>query len=203
MSREIVHVINLPARTERLRNFEIQATEQKFEYKVWDGIIDLAATFRGISNAHKKIIMYAKTRGLRQICIAEDDCRFTNVGAWDYFIKNIPLKYDIYFASVYEGKIDENNRIVKGNSHNELLSGMTLYVVNERFYDVFLNINPMDHIDKSLGLLCDKYEFYVCNPFVAIQENGYSDNKKKVCNYDKYMTGRKLFGVNSLSPKVR
>lgn len=194
---DYINVISLPKRTDRLRKFEIQATEQGFDYKVWDGIIDLACVFRGISAAHRRIIMYAKTKGLKRCFVAEDDCRFTALGAWDYFISQMPESADIYFASFYEGKVDGDNRLIKGNSHNELLSGMTLYVVYERFYDVFLNINPLSHIDKSIGILADKYEFYVCNPFVAIQENGFSDNKKKECNYDKYMIGRKLFGVNS------
>lgn len=194
---DYINVISLPKRTDRLRKFEIQATEQGFDYKVWDGIIDPLCVFRGINMAHKRIVMYAKTKKLNNICIAEDDCRFTSLGAWDYFLSQMPAKADMYFASFYEGKVDENNKLIKGNSHNELLSGMTLYVVYERFYDVFLNINLLSHIDKSIGELSDKYEFYVCNPFVAIQENGYSDNKKKECNYDKYMIGRKLFGVNS------
>lgn len=194
---DIVNVINLPKRTDRMSKFEIQASEQNMPFKRWDGIIDLACVFRGISAAHRRIIMYAKTKGLSKCFVAEDDCIFTGFGAWDYFISQMPKEADMYFASFYEGKVDGNNRLIKGNSHDELLSGMTLYVVYERFYDVFLNINPMDHIDKSLGLLADKYEFYVCNPFVAIQSNGWSDNKKKECNYDKYMIGRKLFGVNS------
>lgn len=194
---DVINVINLPKRTDRLRNFEIQATEQGFQYKVWNGIIDLACVFRGISSAHKRIIMGAKSRGLKRCFVAEDDCRFTSIGAWNYFLSQIPESYDMFFASFYEGKVDENNRLVKGNSSFELLSGMTLYVVNERFYDVFLNVNSLAHIDKELGMLVDKYEFYVAPEFCAIQENGYSDNKKKECNYDHYMKGRKLYGVNS------
>lgn len=200
--KDIVHVINLPKRTDRLRQFEIQATEQNFEYQVWDGIIDLAATFRGISNSHKQIVKYAKMKGLKRIVIAEDDCVFTGIGAYDYFLNQIPESYDLFFASYYEGKVDCFNRLVKADKASELLSGLTLYVINERFYYDFLNIYSLDHLDKQIGKLADKYEFYVCPEFCAVQSNGYSDNKKKECNYDHYMKGRKLFGVNSQFPKV-
>jgi hypothetical protein len=190
---DIINVINLPKRTDRLRQFEIQASEQGFNYKIWDGIIDPIIVFRGISASHKRIVMDAKTKRMKRCIVAEDDIKFTSFGAFDYFLSQVPDSMDIFFGSVYEGKINENGRLIKGEAANEILSGMTLYIVDERFYDVFLNINPMNHIDKALGLLADKYEFYVCNPFVAIQANGYSDNKKKECNYDKLLKNRVLY----------
>jgi hypothetical protein len=190
---DIINVINLPKRTDRLRQFEIQASEQGFNYKILDGIIDPIIVFRGISASHKRIVMDAKTKRMKRCIVAEDDIKFTSFGAFDYFLSQVPDSMDIFFGSVYEGKINENGRLIKGEAANEILSGMTLYIVDERFYDVFLNINPMNHIDKALGLLADKYEFYVCNPFVAIQANGYSDNKKKECNYDKLLKNRVLY----------
>lgn len=195
--KDIVHVINLPKRTDRLRQFEIQASEQEFQYKVFDGVIDLAHVARGISMAHKRVIMYAKTKGMKRVVIAEDDCRFTGFGAYDYFLSQMPDSYDIFLSSFYEGKLDGNNRLVKSELSNELLSGLTMYCVHERFYNTFLNVYSLDHLDKMIGKVADKYEFYVCNPFTTFQENGYSDNKKKECNYDHYMKGRKLYGVNS------
>lgn len=193
---DIVNVINLPRRTERLKSFIRQSDEQGFDYRVWEGIIDLAATFRGISHAHRNIIINAKQMGLERCCVCEDDILFTAPNSWQYFLDNIPDSYDMYFASIYEGKIDENNRLVKGVGANELLSGLTLYVVHSRFYDVFINIYDLDHRDKQIGMLADKYEFYVCPEFCAIQSNGYSDQKKKDCTYDHLLVGRKLFGVN-------
>jgi len=195
--KDIVNVINLPKRTDRLRSFEIQASEQGFEYKVFDGIIDLPMVMRGISDAHKRVVRYAISKGLKRVVIAEDDIIFTSTGAYDYFLSQIPESYDLFFCGYYEGKVDENNRLVKSELANEILSGLTLYVVHERFYYDFLNVYSFDNLDKQIGLLADKYEFYVCDPFVAFQANGFSDNRKRERNYDKYMKGRKLYGVNS------
>lgn len=194
---EIVNVINLPKRTQRLESFKCQAAQQGFNYNLCEGVIDLAATFRGISHAHRNIVIDAKMKNLNSVTICEDDVLFTCDKSWQYFLDNEPVSYDLYFSSFYQGKVDENNRLIKGDNAFEILSGLTLYSVHSRFYDVFININDMDHRDKVLGTMADKYEFYVCPEFCAIQSNGYSDNKKEECNYDRYMIGRKLFGVNS------
>lgn len=190
-SKIVVNVINLPRRIERLESFKQQANEQGFKYQVWEGIIDLAAVFRGISNAHKNIVRYAKATNQKRVFIAEDDCVFLEAGAWDYYLSKMPEDFSLYLTMIYEGKIDENNRIVKDPYS---FSGLTCYCVDESFYDVFLGVNDMDHIDKSLGALADKYNFYVCDQFVAKQLNGWSDQKKKDCQYDHYLKGRILFG---------
>lgn len=193
-SKIVVNVINLPRREERLESFKHQAHEQGFKYQVWEGIIDLAATFRGISNAHKNIVRYAKATKQKMVFIAEDDCVFLGTGAWEYYLSQIPDEFHLYLTMIYEGKIGEDNRLVKDAF---TFSGLTCYCVHESFYDVFLGITDMDHIDKRIGQLADKYNFYVCPQFVAKQLNGYSDQKKKDCKYDHYLKGRKLFGVNS------
>lgn len=190
---EIVNVINLPKRIERLESFKEQAKEQGFKYQVWEGVIDLAAVFRGICNAHKNIIRYAKATKQKMVFIAEDDCVFLGAGAWDFYLSQMPEEFDLYLTMIYEGKIDENNRVVKDPLS---FSGLTCYCVHESFYDVFLSINDMDHIDKKIGSLADKYKFYVCPQFVAKQLNGYSDQKKRDCKYDHYLKGRKLFGAH-------
>ena len=70
---------------------------------------------------------------------------------------------------------------------------MTLYIVNERFYDTFLGLNEWNNLDRELAF---KGRYVVCNPFVVTQHGGYSDNKKYAReSYDEYLQGRKLFGV--------
>lgn len=192
-----LNILHLPKRTDRLENLMKELEEQEItDYTIIEGI-ENSLVFRDISNSHKKIIRLAKQQKISNCIVAEDDIKFTSKGAWEYFLSQIPKSYDIFFASLYEGKVDDNNRLLASEKQKDMLSGLTLYSISERFYDTFLNISDMNHLDKNIGVLADKYEFYVCPEFCAIQMNGFSDNKKTHCNYDHYMKGRKLFGVNS------
>lgn len=150
------------------------------DYELWDGVIHETIPFKGISQAHKRIVRDAALKKLPKVCIAEDDIRFCDKGAWQYFLDNEPEDYDLYLASVYTGHIDEKNE-------TKDFSGLTLYMVSQKFYPTFLALNELNHIDRSLF---KKGKFVVCNPFAAIQYNGLSDNKKRVMNYDSYMNGR-------------
>jgi hypothetical protein len=193
-----LHVLHLEKRKDRLEHLmkELEAQEIK-EFTILEGIIDLAAIFRGISNGHKSVVRLAKRHKMPNVIIGEDDLKFTAPGAWKYFLEQLELnkETDIFLSMIYEGIVDENNRVVKNPFS---FSGLTLYSVNAKFYDVFLNLNPMAHIDKELGQMADQYDFRVCNPFTTIQIDGYSDQKKKECKYDHLLKGRKLFGVNNL-----
>ncbi|MEO7048916.1 MAG: hypothetical protein ABI091_26675 [Ferruginibacter sp.] len=186
-----MNVINLPERNDRLESFKEQAEIQGFNFRVWQGKIDLVAVFRAISDAHKQIVIDAKINGLNHVCIAEDDIKFNCKGAWNYYLENIPKEFDLYLGMVYEGKI-ENNKLV---NNPYTFSGLSLYTVSSRFYDRFLSMNSMAHLDKELGKFAGRYDYYVVPEFVCYQMDGYSDQKKKDCKYDHLLKGRKLFGV--------
>jgi len=179
----IVNVINLPHRTDRLEHFLQQAKEQNFEYKRWEGIIhNIPAT--GISRAFKQIVRWAKENNIPSVCIAEDDIEFSSLGAWDYYIKNIPNEYDLYLGSVYAGDLD--NGIVTW------FTGYTLVIIHERFYDTFLSTNEGNNIDMQMKLHNGLYK--VCQPFVCKQIDGYSDHARKITNYNRhYLAGKKFF----------
>ena len=179
-----VNIIHLPERTDRMELLEKELHEQNiFDYRIWDGIVDPIITNRGISQAHKQIVKNAKDNGLSEILIAEDDLKFTAKGAFEFFLHNRPKEFDIYLAGIYFGELNADN-IVRD------FSGLTFYIINQRFFDTFLSISEHDNLDRSLR---NKGEFIVCNPFAVIQYNGFSDNVKQYCNYDSYLIGRKLF----------
>lgn len=186
---EIVNVINLEKRTDRMDSFKRQSEEQGFEFKRWQGIED-AIVFRGISASHKAIVKHAKATKQRICCIAEDDCIFLGKGSWDYFLSQMPEDFSLYLSMVYEGEIDGSNRLKKSA---KTFSGLTCYFLHESFYDIFLNMNPMAHLDRELGKYADKYKYIVCDKFVCKQSNGYSDQKKRYCYYDRYLKGRKMY----------
>ena len=184
-----VNIIHLPNRIDREESFKKELKEQNIsDYQVWEGIVDDKIPARGISNAHKQIVRFARNNSLEEILIAEDDLKFSSKGAFEFFLKNKPKDFDIYLGGIYFGEI---------NAHNEVndFSGLTFYIINHQFFDTFLSIPEHDNLDRCLR---NKGRFIVCNPFVVIQYNGFSDNVKKHCNYDNYLMGRRLFEkVNS------
>ena len=179
-----LNIIHLSDRIDREKLLKKEMKEQNiFDYRLWDGIVDPKIPSRGISKAHKQIVKYARINLLQEILIAEDDLKFTSKGSFEFFLKNKPNDFDIYLAGIYFGEVNDNNTVKD-------FSGLTCYIINQRFFDTFLSMPEHDNIDRCLK---NKGKYIVCNPFTVIQYNGFSDNVKRYCNYDSYLIGRKLF----------
>lgn len=148
-------------------------------YEFWEGIY-LPSIKESINAAHRQIVEYARLAEFAEVVIAEDDIMFSNVGAWQYFLSQKPKEYDIFLGGIFNGDIDENN-VVRD------FTGMTLYSVHSRFYDTFLSVNPLDHIDRELGGLG---RYIVCHPMVATQYDGVSGNTGKFETYKEMQSGR-------------
>ena len=86
-------------------------------------------------------------------------------------------------GGIYFGSLNTDNSV-------EDFAGLTLYKIRQKFYDTFLSINEDKDLDRELS---KKGKFLVCNPFVAVQHNGFSDNVKEYVNHDKHLIGKKLF----------
>lgn len=179
-----INIIHLSDRLDRKKSLKKELTEQCIlDYKIWGGIIDLKNPARGISKAHKQIVKYARNNSFKEILIAEDDLKFTSKGAFNFFLQNKPKDFDIYLAGIYFGELNTDSTVKD-------FSGLTCYIINQRFFDIFLSMPEDENLDRSLK---NKGKFVVCNPFTVIQYNGFSDNVKRDCNYDSYLQGRKLF----------
>jgi len=120
---------------------------------------------------------------LPSVLIAEDDIKFTARKAFEFFIKNEPKEFDLYLGGITCGSINPDNSVTD-------FAGTHLYKINQNFYSTFLSLPEKEDIDRSLA---NKGKFIVCNPFVAIQQNGFSDNQKRYQNYDLYLQNRQLF----------
>jgi len=179
-----INVIHLPHRTDRLELLKREFQQEGItDYKIWNGIVDGSLSQTRISKGHKQIIQYAKSHNLPEVLIAEDDLHFTSKGAFKFFLSIKPNDYDIYLSSIYHGSLNEDNTV------NDF-TGLTFYIVNERFYDRFLSVPEEQHLDRALK---NKGKFVVCNPFTVIQHNGFSNNLNKKCNYDNFLEGRCFF----------
>lgn len=178
-----LNIIHLEQRKDRFKLLENQLVEQNIvKYRLWEGIVDKNPK-RGIAKAHKQIIEWANNQNLPSIIVAEDDIKFTARGAFEYFLQNEPQDYDIYLGGIIYGNINSDNSV------NDF-SGTHLYKINKRFYNTFLSLSEEKDIDRSLA---NKGKFIVCNPIVAIQHNGFSDNRKRHQNYDRHLQNRQLF----------
>lgn len=179
-----LHIIHLPDRKDRLevlkRELEIQNIT---DYRIWDGIIDSQFTCKGISQAHKQIIQFAKQEKLTEILIAEDDIQFTSPSSFAFYFKNKPANYDIYLGGIIWGKMNDDNSV-------DDFSGTTLYLANQKFYEVLLSLPEDKDYDRALA---KKGKFIVCNPMVVVQHNGYSDNQKKYIDFAPYIKRTKLY----------
>lgn len=177
-----IHSTNQPERWKSINlEMEVQGIT---EYYAWSAILDPMASFRGISQAHKQPIRDAKAKGLKEVCVAEDDIKFLAPGAWQYFLDHKPEDFDLYLGSIFHGHIKEDGSV-------DDFAGLTLYIVNQRFYDTFLALNEMNHIDRELA---HKGRYIVCDKMVCSQHGGYSLNKQAyVDDYDHYLEGRTLF----------
>lgn len=152
-------------------------------YKFWDGVY-LPSIKESINSAHKQIVEYAKIAEFGEVLIAEDDFVGSHPNSFKYFLANKPIEYDLYLSQIYLGDIDEKNEV-------KSFTGMTMYFVNSRFYDAFLNADPHEHIDHALSKVGGR--FVVCNPFAFVQRNGHSSNTGKMEVYDDLLAGRELY----------
>ena len=179
-----LNIIHLEHRKDRLHKLHNQLFEQNItSYKIWNGVLDEDNPKQGIAKAHKQIIQWAHDQSLPSVIIAEDDIKFTSPGAFAYFISNEPKEYDLYLGGISYGKINNDNSVKD-------FAGLTLYKINQTFYKTFLSLPEEMDIDRTLA---NRGRYIVCDPFIVIQHNGFSDNKKEYQNYDSYLQDRKLF----------
>lgn len=184
----MVHVLHLRG-TEHSNDRYASITQQLIHqnianYKIWDGLEDKYNVCRAINKSHKQIIKWAKDNSMPNICILEDDCVFTSLGAFDFFMKNKPIEFDMYLGSLSSGKPDEKG-VVKW------FRGMTLYMVNGCFYDIFLSVKDDENIDAALS---NKGNYIVCPEAVCYQKDGYSYHKKEMKQYSKLSNQYKIYG---------
>ena len=187
--KEIIHIIHLKGTdysADRFHSFIKEMHEQGVtEYKVWDGIHD-ANRVRGISRAHKQIVQYAKEARLPEICIMEDDCIFICKGAFEYYVQNKPPEFSIYMGGC-------SNVLKREEDYITDFRGLTLYIINQHFYDAFLSVSETVNIDAGLKGLG---KYYLCDKVVCSQRAGYSYHKKRHTDYSHLLKQYDLYEGN-------
>jgi hypothetical protein len=157
--------------------------QEIFDYKIWEGLHDKDSVVTAINKSHKMIVWDALEKGLEEVCIFEDDVKFTDFGAWDYFLQNKPKSFDLYLGGIYLGDILPNNTV-------KSFTALHCYIIHSKFYATFLSTPDNQHLDRSLDNLGD---YHICNPMVAVQYDGWSANTGKDETYDNLLQNRSLF----------
>ena len=182
MNNQRLNIIN-GNRGERFPRLMDELRTQGIEdYMLWDGIY-LPSIKQSINRSHKQIVEYARLAEWDDVCIAEDDIKFSHPNSYRYFLEKKPKYFDIYLSMVFLGYPDENGCVKD-------FTGLTMYIVKRRFYDTFLSVTDDEHLDKGLAGLG---KYIVCDPFVASQYNGISSNTGKMEVYDDLLANREFY----------
>lgn len=132
-----------------------------------------------ISESFKTVIREAKERGDKEICIFEDDILFPSENGWEYFIENKPENFSVYIGGNYvvDNRLKYKPPIIKV----DVWVGNHCIIVNESYYDIWLNTDSKLHCDSVHAGLGN---FYACFPYPALQRTGWSANTQTVVNYN-------------------
>lgn len=193
MTFPTVHIIHNNDRDERYSRLMNNLKDQGItDFKIWDAIIDRARA-TGISRAHKQIVRWAKEQDLDEVTIFEDDIRFGAHDGFKYYLENKPdTDWDIYLGGCYIPYF-------AGEQFKSKLQGFIgfhLYTVRKKFYDTYLGVPENIDIDRALN---GEGNYEICYPYAAIQYNGWSDNSRKICNYDMLLIGKEIHGMETIT----
>jgi len=176
----VAQVISLTRRTDRRMQFGAHAINQGIPYTFVDADATQPA-FTACTRSHKSVIMAAMQRQAPYVLVMEDDCWFPAEDGFWWFLQNWPTgPFDLYLGGIYGGQQNQD-----GTWHR--FSGTHCYVAAARFFPTFLSIaedNNVDYALTGLGV------YRVCQPYAAIQRDGYSDNAGKHTEYGHYVAGK-------------
>jgi len=180
-------VINLPSRQDRLEQFRKELPKLFFDpsFEIISGVEgDIVA-------AHKTALEYARYCNFPAVLIMEDDLRLSNspnlIKYTEEAFKSLKTDFKCVSGGVYGGsltKVDAYWSEVMG------FAGAHFLIYRQEVYDQIINHDfGTTHYDRRLSSIC---KCAVLNQFIATQQNGYSDHRKKTVNDDHYLNGFKM-----------
>jgi len=179
--KNTLNIIHDNRRSEKYDPLINELREQKiFSYIIHPATVLKHSVVESINASHKKIVRAAKEAGLPCVIIAEDDVMFTSVGAWQYYLDNMPQSFDLYLGCTYVPPISNN-----------VLCGFHLYTVSKNYYDKFLSVDENKHIDTAVSDMGGNFTF--CYPFPCLQRPGFSANNKAIVDYNKILEPKDIY----------
>jgi GR25 family glycosyltransferase involved in LPS biosynthesis len=183
-----IYVINLPHRNDRLE--KIKSIFSNFNIIVVEGVKHDDPVI-GCFLSHKKCLLIAKEKNLKNIVVMEDDCcPFDNILNFTNRFNEIKKYLDehdnwnIFLGGTIETKkINIVNKIENTNNLFNINIGYCTHLIiyNCTIFDYFLNHDLNKPIDHTW---MEKYNAIVSIPFIASQDDVYSDILKSNYSYD-------------------
>ena len=205
----IAYVINLDERPDRWRKVLQDFKDSSLLLERFPAVKD-SVGWKGCGLSHTELIQMAKDNHMDTILIMEDDCKPT-----EHFNTNWPLiknwldsnkdKWDIFiggntfYQSVFTTGQDKKLNTIKPicsienriKLYNTKLLCLHFYYLNKSVYDKFLDwrkdIDKNGAIDVWPNIL--NMKVISCVPFIAVQNDDYSNIENKKANYTNSFSG--------------
>jgi len=148
----------------------IDVKPEQVDLRYWGyGRADLKIHHYNAFLCHKKMLTYAKQKGLKRVLFLEDDSYFT-----DRYEKVINLLPKIDFNLLYLGwwigatnpDIEEAYKTIGqcGIANVDTLGGLHGVIIDETMYDYMLTLPPINPIDSQLNLIHSRIQSYYVYP---------------------------------------
>ena len=182
-----VYCINLKSRQDKKKNMRDQMKKLFTPVTFFQAVKNKKNPARGCLESHMRIIKEAKEKKYEIIMIMEDDCIF-NVNKLEIDIETLPADWEmLYLGGNVQKLYDENDLSIKNKTWIKMACHAAhCYIIRKEFYDFILTglneyKNPIDvfYSDDAHA----RKNSYILNPFIAVQQDGYSDIEGKHVKY--------------------
>jgi len=197
---EKIYYINLDRRNDRREDIEMELTKYQLAAERFPGI-PYEPGIVGCGKSHLAVMKLAKAAGYKNVLILEDDFTFLASKddleiSFDNFFNEVGDNYDVCMLCCNL----VNHEPIKPFSFLDKIieaSNACAYLINGKYLDVLIALYeealPLlestgqhwvyanDQVWKSLQ---KKDTWYLFNPRLGKQKSGYSDNAKRVMDYD-------------------
>jgi GR25 family glycosyltransferase involved in LPS biosynthesis len=196
------YIINLDERTDRLNNIVNHFESYNLPLYRIPAIRD-SVGWKGCGYSHISVIKMAKYSNLPSVLILEDDCKpteyFKNWFIIQEWLENHKDTWDIFTGgNTYYGFNQNDNSIQSLCKLKDIklyktkLTSLHFYYVNSSAYDAMLEWEEYVKTNNDwipIDLWPDRKNIRTvsCTPFIAVQNESYSDIEKTVRNYNSQM----------------
>jgi GR25 family glycosyltransferase involved in LPS biosynthesis len=199
---EHVVYINLAHREDRRKHIEDQLQRWGVPYTRMNAIHHVAG-YIGCTQSHIQCLEYAISKGWDHVCIVEDDMYITDVPLFKQTLStflNSNVPWDVLLLG---GNVGPPYLRVEGARRVMNAQTTTAYVVKKHYYEILLEnfkrglqlclaYHHKDYrIDMYWKRLQRKDLWYILDPLIVIQKEGYSDIEQTQTNYQSMMLSYK------------
>jgi len=175
--------INLKIRHDKRKWMKNQCKRRKIKFKFFIAHLHKNPK-RGCLESHLSIIKEAIARGDKHLLILEDDAKFLKP------LNNIPLPPDDWDMLYLGGTVKNIYEKEDGNPWVKMACWTThAYIVNLQNQELVQALLVADSFPGEIDsyyikFIHSRFNAYMVNPMIAIQQEGYSDIEKTNVNYD-------------------